>query len=244
MTTSEQIIADVDASLTSLGFTRSTTLAQVKWRGETHNRACLISIAPRKRTRHSGGVRGSELLGYVLRIDLGIAVSVRLLFVRSAFAHSAIVRWVYRLRRQKVIAEVPAALQGFCGVTTDPDWSRRLLLDPDAIAATASLLRQDAKPDFAGSVYFGPDTLYYASPIVPLQRLTALRTLTALDQLETVAVAAERLPAPVKPARMTWLEALTKRSPLLSVLVIIGGLMAVVAFGVGLVIALAALLLR
>lgn len=244
MTTPQQVAAAIDAALEPLGFSRANGLAQTSWSGETHGRNRRVSIAARKRTRYSGEVRRSELLGYQLRIELGTTTHVRLFFVRSGFARSMIVRWLYRLRRQKVIGEVPPALQGFCVVTPDPEWSRPLLQDPEAIAAIAHLLTEDAAPNFAGSVHFAPGTVHYASPIVPLERLTPLHALTQLDRLEALAVGAERLPAPEIPAQTTGFEAWAQHNPLALALAVIAGLMLILLIGAGLMIVIAAMLMR
>ena len=237
------LLATLEKALESRGFVRDPGIVRARWRGQVDGRSCHVELSVQGRTRYSGEVRTRDHLGYRLRIDLSTPLHTRLFLVRSAIARNRLVRWIYRLRKQHTIAEVPAALQGFDVVAVDRDFALRLIHQPRVASAIGELLTRDATAKLAGSVHFGPGTIYYSSPILQADAITPERVAEVTENLLSTLTTAEVLPKPEITSVPTRLEALSKRQPLLVAgLILIGGLGALMIVA-GLLIALFFLLL-
>ena len=193
-------VAALEQELSRLGFSRRVGSTQISWRGRWSGRDCIVSVARERRTSYAGEVRLRETLGYRLRAELATTIRTQLYFVREGFARNALVRWVYRLRRQLVIERLPDDLRGFVAVTIDRDWAERFVTESGTTGEVCSLLTEGATTALAGNVYIAPTSesgrVYYASPIVDLDTLSADRSRVVLDRLERIGAAAERLPPP------------------------------------------------
>ncbi|HET9031977.1 MAG TPA: hypothetical protein VFN25_03630 [Dokdonella sp.] len=217
-------------------------MTNLRWVGEVNGRSCEVKITVQGRTRHSGAVRSREQLGYRLRIELSTPLSVGLFFVREGFAQSRLAQWIYRLRKQDVIRHVPASLNGFCVVTNDIEYAQRLIQQPLAMQEVGDLLNRKRSATLAGSVYFGPGAIYYASPIVQADDLTPECVLDINEKLRSIVTDAEVLPPPQVPCSPTALGTLSKSHPILSVILIMGLVLGAMLISAGLLFALAILL--
>jgi hypothetical protein len=104
-------------------------------------------------------------------------------------------------------------------------------------------LREHATATLAGSVYFGPGSVHYSSPILQAQNLGPEETLLAIERLESIATAAERIAAPQTSIKASWLERLSKDHPFIAGFVILSAILAGLLVVVGLILALATLVL-
>ncbi len=225
-------LAELDRVFGERGLARVPRMAQAGWEGRVGGRHCAISVAPQKRTRYAGEVRVRQQIGYRLRVELETSVRTRLFFVRGAVASNPLVRLIYRLRRQAVLV-APAALPGFSVVTSDATWAHGFLAQPAAMAATAELVADLATPTFAGSVYFSPTSergmLYYGSPTIQLEEVTAERALRVIERLTGIAATAERLPAPQVAVQIGAFGRFSEKHPALLAIGLLG--CALVALG-------------
>lgn len=181
------------------------------------------------RNRYIGDARIRQFLGYRLSIQLETRVQTQLFFVKKGVASNALVRWIYRLRKQQVIEQLPSVLKGYCVVTPDPCWANKLLEEGQAMSAVGSLLNDDgAKTAQSGSIYFMPKEVRYGSPILAKDAITLSRIMDTLTRLEQIVQAAEEIEKPqveVKPSRIARFM---QRKPALGGCLIVGG----VLFGV------------
>lgn len=165
-------------------------------------------------------------LGYILRVDTSTTVKARVFFVREQYTENTFMRWIYHLRRQTVIDNVPAALGGFHVVARDSHWAQRLLRETGVVAAAAGLLKERASTARAGSVHFGPGSLHYASPILQADDLTPAYLQNVIERLTTIGAGAERTPPPTIVTELTRLEKLSKQHPIAAGIVILSGILA------------------
>jgi hypothetical protein len=241
----EEQIAAMDRALAGGpgGFRREAGLAQAVWRGEWNGRSAVVRASADRRTRYAGEVRVRSVIGHRLRVEVATVVRTELLFVRQAFARSLLARAAYAIRRRTAISCRAPALAGFVAVTLDPAWTTSLLESPELAAVIAVLLTKDAQANFAGSVYFAPTStggkLFYASPRLPLEAVTAEAAHEALDRAAAIADGAERLPPPTVPVSFGPVARLAERAPWAFALLVLGGCMALLALGAILVIGLA-----
>lgn len=242
MAASPAFLEPLNRLLESRGFKRESGFAKIRWSGQLDGRSCIVSISAQGRTRYSGDVRRREHLGYRVRIEMSTSVQVRLFFVPSAFARNRLTRWIYRLRRQEVIAEVPSALQGFDVVATDRNYALRLIHQPSIPAMVGDLLKRFASPLLAGSVHFGPGTIYFASPVLQPESITPEYVADTSENLKSTLAIAEQLPAPQTPCAPTRLEELSKDNPMLVAILFLFGGLSILLIGAVLLISLFVLL--
>jgi hypothetical protein len=212
--------AVIDHALTSCGF--SGTVGSKRWDGVRSSWKWVVRLSRDRRTRYAGEVRTRHTLGYRLRIDISIPVSVRLYIVTKSIASNGLMRWVYRWRRQEVVAGVPPALEGFVVVTANPDWARRLLADPDAVRILGGLMELRTAAGAASSVYFEADGLYYQSPRWQLPDITTEGIQRIVAELERLGRTAQALPVPDNPQRVSRLHAWTKANPAVAAIGLLG----------------------
>ncbi|MEZ5312327.1 MAG: hypothetical protein R2862_01085 [Thermoanaerobaculia bacterium] len=115
---------------------------------------------------------------------------------------SALVRWIYKLRRLIVIDRVPDDSARTVGVTIDRDWAGTIRHRERDDGRSLHLLTEGAiRQRFAGSVYIAPTSesgrAHYASPIVDLETSRKdRRRESSSTASKGSAIAAERLPPP------------------------------------------------
>ena len=240
----QRLVALLDASLGSGGWQRSSGLGHAKWQRLIEGRTLTLRLSAMSRTGYSGEVRYRKRLGYKLRLDVSTSAPVRVFFVRSGFADSAIVRWVWRLRGQHRVETSSSYLDGFTVAATNVAWARALTMDATAMADVGTLLRDGAAPTYAGSVYLSPQQLHYASPILPPDSITVERANTVVVQMLCVADRIDALPKPSTTETETALERFARQRPLLMVLAVLGGALALLAGGAMIVVAAAYLISR
>lgn len=229
----------IQHALAGAGFERVPASMRSAWRRDRQGRICEVALSPQSRTRYAGEVRLRQRLGYRLRVDLDTEVRTRLFFVREGITRLAPIAWIYRLRRQQVIAQVPTALQGFHVVAREVAWAERLLREADAVDAAGALLHEHATAALAGSVHFGPGSAHYASPILQLEDLGPERILRAIERLESIAAVAERIEPPRIACEPSRLERLSKDHPFVAAFAILGAILAGMLLLVGLMIGIA-----
>lgn len=234
-------VAELDRALTEQGFVREPGPMHVVWRGRWRGRDCVVRAAPQRRTRYAGEVRYRTTLGYRLRAELETSVRTQLFFVREGFANNAVVRWIYKWRRQAAVTSVPDALRGFVAVTIDPAWTERFFFESEAMAAAARLLTEDASPALAGSVHLMPTSemgkVHFASPVLPLDRITPERTGSILEAMERIAAGAERIPAPQVVREVGAFGRFTEKHPWAVAAGLLFGCVGIVALGALLLVA-------
>lgn len=234
-------VAELDRALIEQGFVREPGQMLVVWRGRWNGRDCVVRAAPQRRTRYAGEVRYRATLGYRLRAELETRVRTQLFFVREGFADNFVVRWIYKLRKQSAVTAVPDALRGFVAVTIDPAWTERFFFETEAMAAVGRLLNEDAKPSLAGSVHLMPTSqmgkVHFASPVLPLDRITPERTRSILDSMERIAVGAERIPAPQVVREVGAIGRFTEQHPWAAAAGLLLGCMGIMALGAALLVA-------
>lgn len=236
-------IAELDRALAELGFARQAGAAHVAWRGRWSGRDCVVRAAPQRRTKYAGEVRYRTTLGYRLRAELETRVRTQLFLVPEGFANNFLVRWLYKWRKQAAVTAVPDALRGFVAVTIDPTWTERFFFESEAMAAVGRLLREDATPSMAGSVHLMPTSamgkLCYASPILPVDRITPERTRSVLEAMERIAAGAERIPAPQVVREVGAFGRFSERHPWAVAVGLLLGCMGILAVGALLLVAVA-----
>lgn len=204
----------VDEVLGGLGFVPDGQAG--RWRSDRDGRSWTARLSRDQRTKYAGEVRYRRTLGYRLRIDVTTSVKARLYLVKQGFTTSGLIRRIYRWRRLEVLPRGLPGLPEFVPVTRNPDWARRLLADPVASQAAAALSEYRAEAGAAASVYFEPGTLYYASPRLQPQDATVERLTWTVERLSELVRAAERLPAPERPAALNRVEVFAKANPALA----------------------------
>jgi hypothetical protein len=123
--------------------------------------------------------------------------------------------------------------QDYAVVASEVDWAQRLLAQREASLVVAELIKEDASASLDGSAYLNPTSRsgvwYYASPHLAAAQITPVRVVQALQRLEAIAVAAEALPAPLRPVQPTKLGRFAEDHPwaialglLLGVLLVLG----------------------
>lgn len=225
----QQLVALLDASLAGGGWQRSSGLGHAKWERAIDGRTLVLRLSAVSRTGYSGEVRYRKRLGYKLRLDVSTAAPVRVFFVRSGFADNFIVRWIWRLRRQHRVETSSTYLDGFTVAATNVAWARALTMDASAMADVGALLNDGAAPTYAGSVYLSPQQLHYASPILPAEAITVERANTVVVQMLCVAERIDALPKPSTAEAETALEHFARQRPRVVVMVLFGGVLALLA---------------
>ena len=220
-----------------MGFQRGFRYGNTLWRGSFHGRECAISVRRQSRNRYIGDARIRQFLGYRLSIQLETRVRTQLFFVKKGVASNALVRWIYRLRKQQVLEQLPSVLDGYCVVTRDSQWARNLLAATQAMSVVGQLLKDDAAiTALSGSVYFMPEEVHYGSPMLAKDAITLSRIMGILARLEEVAQAAEGIDQPQVEITPSGFSRLTQDKPVLGGCLIVGGLLiAVVALSVALI---------
>jgi len=194
------------SALTLLGFVQDTP---IRWRREVGGRSWMLTLLPQRRTRHYGTVRRTYTQGWRVRLDVTTHVPVRAYTAVSGFAANGLVRRIYAFRRLEC---VPLSTDGgtFTMVTSDAGWLRQLLATPDALQAIDALESRSGLGQ-SSSVYFEPNSLHYASPLLQLDDVTASRLEGPVAALEALARAAETVPPPTRPVQETafsrWMTA-------------------------------------
>jgi len=229
--------------LAELGFEKHSRFGSLIWEGAYQGRGTTLAISRQSRTRYQGQTRRRQHLGWRLRIEMGCGVMTRLFFVKESVTRWRVLRWIYRLKKQHVIENLPAVLEGFHVVARDADWGRDLLKDQATILRVASLLTERSTERLHGSVYLQPERLHYGSGLLQADDIDAAWVESLLQRAAQIADSAERLPDPTVRDRMTRLERLSRKQPLLAAALILsillGGLIVLIFAGIGLVLALA-----
>ncbi|MEZ5421379.1 MAG: hypothetical protein R2708_29125 [Vicinamibacterales bacterium] len=224
--------AGAPAIFEALGFTPHSG---GQWRRESDGRTWRLSFRPQRRTKYYGEVRTRQTQGWRLRVDTTTSVPVRAYAVRRGLAQNGLMRRIYRWRGfQHLPLSAPA--DRFEMITSDAEWVRRLLAAPDTFAAFAALAEYREQAGQAASVYFDPQSLHYASPLWQPSDLTSERVTAVLGGLESLAAAADRLPPPARPSRLTAVETLLRANPWMAAVAYFAIAMAVLGgLGLGLV---------
>ncbi len=240
----------LESSLSARGFVRGPARTEAVWTGMLDGRECVVRVAAQRRTRYSGDVRQRTLLGYRLRVEFATTVRTQLYLVPRQFPESALIRWIYRLRRYRVIAPLAEPLQDFAAVTIDQGWSERLIALSDIAQDVAWLLSDGRSPTLAGSVHLAPTSasgrLWYASPIVGEERLGSEQLQKILDAMQRLVAGAEDLPAPQVVREVSAFGRLGERYPWaiavglpVGGMAILGLLALAVVFGAAIIVGLA-----
>jgi hypothetical protein len=200
--------------LAELGFEKRSRLGALIWEGSYQGRATTLAISRQSRTRNRGQTRRQHL-GWRLRIVMGCGVMTRLFFVRQSVTRWRVLRWIYRLKKQHVIENMPAVLEGFHVIARDADWGRDLLRNQATMLRVASLLTERSSERLRGSVYFQPERLHYGSGLLQPKDIDTPWVESVLERTAQIADSAERLPAPQVQDRTARLERLSRKQPLL-----------------------------
>jgi hypothetical protein len=206
-------------------------LGKATWVGEWNGHSVRVSVSRQSRTRYAGEVRYRQQLGFRLRIECATGVATKLFFVPQGFASNFLVKFVYRLRRQVVLAEVPAELEGFRVVATDVRWGWAVLGHDEVVRQISYLLLEDATPALYGSVHLMPSELHFASPNLSREQLTGERLETALERVTWIAGAVDRLPPPAKPTELSRWERFAKEHGAVAGAIILVGILGVLTLG-------------
>ena len=237
-TPSNKALSALLQRLAELGFEKRSRFGSLIWQGSFQDRETTLTISRQSRTRYQGQRRRRQHLGWRLRIEMDCRVMTRLFFVKSSVTRWRIVRWIYRLKKQSVIEDLPAVLEGFHVVARDAVWSRDLLSDQASMLHVASLLTERSSEQLRGSVYFQPERLHYGSGLLQPSDIDAPWVESLLQRAAQIAESAEDLPGPKLRDKTTRLERLSRERPLIGgclvLSVLVGGLLTVVALGVGL----------
>lgn len=235
MISADSPFAPIDQALVALGFVRKFQAMQVSWTGHRAGRNCVVRIAPQRRTYYAGDVRYRTTLGYRLRIELQTSVPTQVFFVTETFSGNAIVRWLYKWRKQAIVRSNSESLRGFVAVTIDEDWTQQLLDQSEVINATGRLLHQDANVTMTGSVHLAPTSamskVYFASPILAAEQISEARLLAAIGDLETIAACAERLPTPRVVHELSPLGLFSEQHPWVVAIALLLGLSSIAVLG-------------
>ena len=212
-------------ALTQRGFQREFRHGNTLWHGRHHERNCTISVRRQSRNRYIGDARIRQYLGYRLSIQLETRVRTQLFFVKKGVASNALVRWIYRLRKQQVIEQLPSVLDGYCAATRDTRWAGKLLAETQAMSAVGRLLNDDdAKTALSGSLYFMPEEVRYGSPILAKDAITLSRVMDTLTRLEQIAQAAEGIEKPQVDIEPSRIARFMQRKPAASGCLVLAGL--------------------
>jgi len=228
--------------LEALGFKKRSSFGSLIWQGQYQGRETILTISRQSRTRYQGQSRRRQHLGWRLRIEIGCQVLTRLFFVKESATRWRLVRWLYRLKKQSVIEDLPKVLEGFDVVARDAAWGRDLLKDQAAMLRVASLLTERSSARLRGSVYFQPERLHYGSGLLQPSDIDAPWVESLLQRAGQIADSAERLPGPQIQDKTTRLERLSREQPLIGgcliLAALLGGLIILTIIGLGLVLAL------
>jgi hypothetical protein len=224
--------------LAEMGFEKRSRFGTLIFAGSYQGRATTLTISRQTRSVHQGQTRRRrQHLGWRLRIEMGCKVMTRLFFVKESVTRWRLLRWLYRLKKQKLIEDLPAVLEGFHVIARDAIWGQDLLKDQAAMSRVASLLTERSSEQLRGSVYFQPEHLHYGSGLLQPKDINAAWVESILQRAARIAESAERLPAPVVQDRSTRLERWSRTHPLqtgcLILAAILAGLLLIVAAGLG-----------
>lgn len=229
--------------LAELGFEKRSGFGALIWEGSYQGRATTMTISRQSRTRYQGQTRRREHLGWRLRIEMGCQVMTRLFFVTGGFTNWPIIRWIYRLKKQHVIEDLPAVLEGFQVVARDKTWALDLLRDQAAMLRVASLLSERSTERLRGSIYFQPGQIHYGSGLLQPRDIDVPWVDSVLQRTAQIAESAESKPPPCVQDRPTRLERLGRERPLLMgglvLSALVGSLLILFSVGTGLFLALA-----
>jgi len=228
--------------LVELGFEKRSRFGAVIWEGFYQGRATTLTISRQSRARHQGQIRWRQHLGWRLRIEMGCQVMTRLFFVTGGFTNWPIIRWIYRLKKQHVIEDLPTLLDGFQVVARDKTWALDLLRDKATTLRVASLLTERSTERLRGSIYFQPGQIHYGSGLLQPEDIDTHWVDSVLQRTAQIAASAESLPPPGVQDRPTRLERLGRERPLLVggliLSALLAGLLGVFALGMGMLLAL------
>jgi hypothetical protein len=235
--------ADLFERLAELGFDKQSRFGTLIWAGAYQGRGTTLTISRQSRTRYQGETRRRHHLGWRLRIEMDCGVMTRLFFVKGSVTQWRLLRWLYRLKKQFVIEDLPEVLDGFHVIARDAIWARNLLKDRAAMLRVASLLTERSTERLRGSIYFQPERLHYGSGLLQPGDIDAAWVESILQRATQIADSAERLPGPMIQDHTTRLEQLSRNQPLLAagliLSILLGGLIVVTCVGLGLFLALA-----
>ena len=229
--------------LAALGFEKRSRFGTLIWQGSYQGRATALTISRQARTRYQGQTRRRQHLGWRLRVEMQCQVMTRLFFVKESLTRWRLIRWLYRLKKQFVIEDLPEMLDGFHVIARDAIWARNLLKDQAAMLRVASLLTERSTERLRGSIYFQPERLHYGSGLLQPGDIDAAWVESILQRAAQVADSAERLPGPMIKDQTTRFEQLSRNQPLLAagliLSILLGGLIVLTCVGLGLFLALA-----
>ncbi|MBB6088095.1 hypothetical protein [Wenzhouxiangella marina] len=234
---------DLFERLRELGFQKHTRFASLIWEGAFEGRRTSLTISRQTRTRYQGRTRRRAHLGWRLRIEMECRVMTRLYFVKESVTRWRLLRWLYRLKKQSVIEDLPSVLEGFDVVAADETWGLTLIEDWASMLNVASLLTERSSEQLRGSVYFQPERLHYGSGLLQVSDMDATWIESVLRRAARIAEGAEGLPDPTVQSAPTRLERLSRKQPLLAgalvLSAVLGGLAIMTLTGLSLVLALA-----
>jgi len=202
-------------------------------------RQYTVSVAPITRTTYPMEFRRRVTVGYRLGVEIVTTVRVRVFFMSVRAARNLVMRTLHRLNGFSAL--YPASLpDGYCVVASDAPWADRLCQQANAMAAVRALMDEGESPENRGSVYFRANSTTgfacFGSPTSTedvedgqLDRIFA--------RLAALADAAEGLPAPATVKIGRW-GRLTESNPLLGVFLLLMGAVALLGFGVLMIVAL------
>ncbi len=235
--------SDLFERLAELGFEKQSRFGNLIWSGAYQGRGTTLTISRQGRTRHQGKTRRRQYLGWRLRIEMGCGVMTRLFFVKGSVTQWRLLRWLYRLKKQFVIEDLPEVLDGFHVVARDAIWARNLLKDQATMLRVASLLTERSTERLRGSIYFQPERLHYGSGLLQPGDIDTAWVEGILQRAAQIADNAERLPGPMIKDQTTRFEQLSRNQPLLAagliLSILLGGLIVLTCVGLGLFLALA-----
>ena len=211
----------LDAHFTELGLRAHRGLLR-KWRGSLDGRDFEANCSRRSRTRYAGRVRLRVPIGFRFSAQLATRISARLLLVPDG-ATKGIPAWINR-RYGLTPIPVPAELGHLECWAEDRAWAAAVLADTASRRAIADLFRLRPMPRSI-ALHAKPDGLFFAvlAPPAPLADavpgwIDALRRLAR--QVD------DELPPPTLVATPNVFE----RRPLLMGCLLLGGVVALLAF--------------
>lgn len=211
--------------LAAEGYTPTTGVGTMAWRGRCAGRDITLSIVRRTRTVYFGEVRRTRLIGHTLGVSCSTTVHSRLVWwAPLRLVRAWPVRWLSR-RRGLHVLEFPAALPPGRGLLTcEPAWAVQVVKSP-ALEAVAALLEETDARGCMGSLVLQPGRWDSTAALRPLAQITPSWVAQRIHTLVDLAAQVEALPAPREPAVTTALERWTQAH---SVLLAVGLLISLI----------------
>lgn len=234
--------------LAEFGFEPTPRLGAVAWRGKHQGRSCVISLRAQTRTAYYGEARKTKRIGWVFHVELETKVRTKLFFVKAGFAQNFLIRRLYRWRKLETLAHVPAGLEDSRVVTIAPTWAEQFVAEPDVVAATVHLMREEAKGGRAASVHFAPTSgmslFHFGSALLQGDQVTIERVRDVLMHMQRIVEVAERLPPPPTMPPISAFGRFSEKHPIAIAFAFFGCALLVLGIPAVVVLAIAMLLSR